>query len=127
MDFRILGPLVVEIDGERVQLGPKLRTVLTVLLLHANRSVPAAELQAILSSTGRTPTRATLRSHIHHLRVALQPTRPGTAAPATLLTTETGYLLRVQPDQLDTVGFQRLVKDGRQALDAADPVTAAER
>ena len=127
MDFRILGPLVVEIDGERVQLGPKLRTVLTVLLLHANRSVPAVELQAILSSTGRTPTRATLRSHIHHLRVALQPTRPGTAAPATLLTTETGYLLRVQPDQLDTVGFQRLVKDGRQALDAADPVTAAER
>jgi tetratricopeptide (TPR) repeat protein len=127
MDFRVLGPLVVEIDGERVQLGPKLRALLTLLLLHANRGVPAAELQAILGSTGRTPTRATLRSHIHHLRLALQPVRSGSAPPATLLTTETGYLLRVQPDRLDTVHFQRLVKDGRQALDAGDPVTAAER
>ena len=43
MEFRVLGPLVVEVDGERVQLGPKLRALLTLLLLHANRGVPAAE------------------------------------------------------------------------------------
>jgi tetratricopeptide (TPR) repeat protein/DNA-binding SARP family transcriptional activator len=127
MDFRILGPLVVEIDGEHVQLGPKLRAVLTLLLLHANRGVPAAELQAVLGTTGRIPTRATVRSHIHHLRRVLEPTRPGTTQPAMLVTAETGYLLRVQPEQLDTVRFQRLVQDGRRALDADDPVTAAER
>ncbi|HEU4399485.1 MAG TPA: tetratricopeptide repeat protein [Actinomycetota bacterium] len=127
MDFRILGPLLVQVDGEHVQLGPKLRAVLTVLLLRANHTVPATELQAILRSTGRSPTRATVRSHIHHLRRVLEPTRPGTAAPAMLVTSETGYLLRVQPEQLDTVRFQRLVQNGRRALDADDPVAAAEQ
>jgi len=127
MDFRILGPLLVQVDGEHVQLGPKLRAVLTVLLLRANHTVPATELQAILRSTGRSPTRATVRSHIHHLRRVLGPTRPGTAAPAMLVTSETGYLLRVQPEQLDTVRFQWLVQNGRRALDADDPVTAAEQ
>jgi tetratricopeptide (TPR) repeat protein/DNA-binding SARP family transcriptional activator len=127
MDFRILGPLVVELDGARVRLGPRLRALLTLLLLRANRTVPTAALQDVLSGTGRTLTRATVRSHIHHLRRVLEPARRGTAAPAVLLTAEAGYLLRVRPGQLDAVRFQRLVQDGRQALDADDPVTAAER
>ncbi|HEX8134703.1 MAG TPA: winged helix-turn-helix domain-containing protein, partial [Actinomycetes bacterium] len=121
MDFRILGPLLVEVDGAPVQLGPKLRAVLTLLLLRANRAVPAAEVRAVLGATGRTPTRATVRSHIHHLRRVLEPARPGSPPPATLVTTETGYLLRVEPQRLDSVRFQRLVQQGRQALDAGDP------
>jgi Bacterial transcriptional activator domain len=44
-----------------------------------------------------------------------------------LLTAEAGYLLRVQPEQVDAVRFQRLVQEGRRALDADNPVTAAER
>jgi tetratricopeptide (TPR) repeat protein len=127
MDFRILGPLVVEVDGARLQLGPKLRALLTLLLLRANRAVPTAALQEVLSGTGRTVTGATVRSHIYHLRRILEPARRGTAAPAVLLTADAGYLLRVQPERLDAVRFQRLVQDGRQALDADDPVTAAER
>jgi tetratricopeptide (TPR) repeat protein len=127
MDFRILGPLVVEVDGAPVRLGPKLRAVLTLLVLRANRVVPAAEVRAVLGATGRTPTRATVRSHIHHLRRVLERTRPGGPAPATLVTTQTGYLLRVEPERLDTVRFQRLVQEGRQALDAGDPATATER
>ena len=64
MDFRILGPLLVEVDGAPVQLGPKLRAVLTLLLLHANRAVPAAEVRAVLGATGRTPT---IAQRLHHL------------------------------------------------------------
>jgi DNA-binding SARP family transcriptional activator len=127
MDFRILGPLRVEVDGTPVQLGPKLRAVLTLLLLHANRVVPAAEVRAVLGATGRTPTRATVRSHIHHLRRVLERARPGSPPPATLVTAETGYLLRVEPERLDSVRFQRLVQEGRQAFGAGDPPTAAER
>jgi DNA-binding SARP family transcriptional activator len=98
MDFRILGPLLVEVDGAPVQLGPKLRAVLALLLLRANRAVPAAEVRAVLGATGRTPTRATVRSHIHHLRRVLERARPGSPPPATLVTTGTGYLLRVEPE-----------------------------
>jgi DNA-binding SARP family transcriptional activator len=42
LEFRILGPLEVAADGERVQLGgPRQRATLAILLLHANRVVPS--------------------------------------------------------------------------------------
>jgi DNA-binding SARP family transcriptional activator len=45
LEFRILGPLEVAADGERVQLGgPRQRATLAILLLHANRVVPVERL-----------------------------------------------------------------------------------
>ena len=45
MNYRILGPLEVEIDGVPVVLvGGKQAALLALLLLHANKTVPSEEL-----------------------------------------------------------------------------------
>ena len=45
MRFEVLGPLSVSNDGEAVSLGGrKPRTLLAVLLLHANEAVPRNQL-----------------------------------------------------------------------------------
>jgi DNA-binding SARP family transcriptional activator/tetratricopeptide (TPR) repeat protein len=126
IDFRVLGPVAVEVDGRPVPLGPRQRAVLTLLLLRANRTVPTAQLQAVLTRSGRVPTRATIRSHIYHLRGLLQARPPQGADSGLLVTAPDGYLLRVQPERLDTVRFERLVEDGRRALAGGDPATAAD-
>jgi DNA-binding SARP family transcriptional activator len=41
IDYRILGPLEVSVDGQEIDIsGPKLRALLVVLLLRADESVP---------------------------------------------------------------------------------------
>ena len=45
MEFRILGPLEVTVDGRMLELGAgKQRTLLGVLLLHPRETVSAARL-----------------------------------------------------------------------------------
>ena len=49
MEFRVLGPIEVRVDGRVVALGgPKPRAVLAVLLLHANEPVSAERLALAL-------------------------------------------------------------------------------
>ena len=45
VEYRILGPLEVAVGGRRMPIGgPKQRTLLAALLLHANRVVSVAQL-----------------------------------------------------------------------------------
>jgi hypothetical protein len=43
-----------------------------------------------------------------------------------LFTRDPGYLLRIDPEQLDLHRFQQLDRSGRQALSQGDPATAAD-
>jgi DNA-binding SARP family transcriptional activator len=128
VEFRILGPVEVEADGEPVRLGPQLRAVLAVLLLEAGRVVPRARLVELLWGEP-TPQGAatTLRSHILHLRRALKPTRSDQAPQLVVATEASGYRLQIRPEQLDATRFERLVDEGRQALVGGDPGAAGER
>ncbi len=59
MDFRILGPLQVEADGQVVPIGSRQsRALLTVLVLDANRVVSRDRLMEALWG-GEPPERAT--------------------------------------------------------------------
>jgi DNA-binding SARP family transcriptional activator len=121
MEFRILGPLEVSDGGVEVLLGgPKPRALLAVLLLHPNEVIPTDRLIDELWD-GLSPERAggALRVNVSRLRKVL---------PEGVLTTRSpGYVVRVEPDQLDLNRFERLVGEGRSLLARGLPGEAAER
>ena len=115
MDFRILGTLEVEDDGQLLKLGgAKQRALLAVLLLHANEVVSRDRLIDELWG-GAPPDTATtaLQGYISHLRKQLGSDRIVTRAP--------GYALRVDLGELDLKRFQELVAETR----GLEPAAAA--
>src|SRR4051794_26948904 len=122
MEFRILGPLEVRAgDGRAVPLhGARQRALLASLLVHANEVVPASRLIDELWSEDPPPTaRKMIQMVVSQLRRELGP-------GGVLVTRPPGYLLRVEPDELDAVRFERLVGEGRLALAHGDAPGAAE-
>jgi DNA-binding SARP family transcriptional activator/energy-coupling factor transporter ATP-binding protein EcfA2 len=129
MEFRILGPLEVVVDDRSVDLGGfKQRAVLAILLLNAGRVVSSSRLINELWSD-RPPETAlsTLQTYVSHLRDALEPGRPRTAAPKVLVTRPPGYLLQATADQIDATRFEHLFKEGSTALKADDPGLAVAK
>lgn len=130
MKYSLLGPLEVYDDtGSRHRLGsPKLRSLLTLLLIDANRVVPLDRLiDQLWAGEPPASSTATLQAYVWQLRKLLEPDRP-TRAPAEVLVTEPpGYRLVVAPGDLDLDDFERLVTSGAAALDAGDATAAAEQ
>ena len=123
MDFRILGPFEV-LHEERVLDvgGGKQRSVLALLLMHANEVVSSDRLIDELWPQQPPPSAAKIiQVHVSRLRKALDG-----AGEAILLTRRHGYELRVAPGQLDLDRFQSLLEEGRLALAADDPEKAGE-
>jgi YVTN family beta-propeller protein len=117
MDFRIMGPLEV-LDEERVLDvgGGKQRAVLALLLLHANEVVSSDRLIDELWPSEPPPSAAKIvQAHVSRLRKALDSDGEGI-----LLTRGHGYLLRVEPGELDLDRFQELLDHSREALAAGD-------
>ncbi|HYN93887.1 MAG TPA: AfsR/SARP family transcriptional regulator [Pilimelia sp.] len=127
MYFRLLGPLEAEVNGSTLQVdGAKQRAVLCALLAAANDLVPLGRL--IDWSWPRRPPKAAtavVQAHISRLRRAIEPHRAAWSRPCVLIFRAPGYVLRVQPDQLDMLVFEGLVADGRSALERDDPERAA--
>ncbi|MDF1596527.1 MAG: BMP family ABC transporter substrate-binding protein [Acidimicrobiia bacterium] len=125
MEYRILGPLEVTIDGARVPLGPpKQRALLAVLALHANRVVSTDRLIGEL--WGESPPRTadhSLQTYVSGLRNALAP---GVTDPAgqVIVTRPPGYQLTVDPDSIDLLRFEEQLEE--QIL-LQDPGLAPER
>jgi DNA-binding SARP family transcriptional activator len=121
MEFRILGPLEVSDEGGQVSLGGgKPRALLAVLLLHPNEVVSADRLIDELWGED-LPKRAAaaLRVNVSRLRKALAQDVLATRAP--------GYVIRVEPEELDLHRFERLVDEGRSLLARDLPADASER
>jgi DNA-binding SARP family transcriptional activator len=121
MEFRILGPLEVWDRSGEVPLGGRMpRALLAVLLLHANEVVPADRL--IDQLWGEDPPEradAALRVNVSRLRKALPEDLLATRSP--------GYVLRVEPDELDLLRFERLVDEARGLLARGLAADASER
>ncbi len=119
MEFRILGPLEVWHEGRPVRVGgAKERALLVVLLLHANETVSVDRLiDELWSDPPPATARKSVQVRVAGLRRALRD--------GALLTRGSGYLIRLDADQLDLHRFERLLSDGRGALVAGDPSTAA--
>jgi predicted ATPase/DNA-binding SARP family transcriptional activator/Tfp pilus assembly protein PilF len=123
MDFRILGPLEVDEAGRAIPLvSGRQRALLALLLMHANEPVSADEL--IDELWGEHPPAAPrkgLQIQISRLRKALG------AWSTRVVTRPNGYLLEVEPGELDLDRCERLADQGREALATNDPRRAAER
>jgi DNA-binding SARP family transcriptional activator len=121
MDFRILGPLEVWDGGSEVALGgPKPRALLAALLLRPNEVVSADRLiDDVWGEDSPESAAAALRVNVSRLRKALPPDVLTTRAP--------GYLVRVEPDELDLHRFERLVDEGRSLLARGLAAEASER
>src|SRR5215469_16542416 len=122
--FRVLGPLAAFADREPLQVGgPKQRALLALLLLSANRIVPRESLLAELFFE-LSPDSAdhALRNQVSRLRKVLAAAG---GDPPRLVARPPGYLLRVEPGELDLEEFERLLVEGREALAAGDPLSAA--
>jgi DNA-binding SARP family transcriptional activator len=112
LQFRILGPLEVSDGGRIVALGGnRERGLLALLLLSANQVVSADRL--IDELWGERPPRSgrgALQVRVSQLRKAL-----GEPAGKLLQTSSPGYVLRLEPDQLDLQVFERLVEEANTA------------
>ena len=120
MEFGILGPLEVRREGETLTLGGvKQRSLLAILLLHANEVVGSERLIDAVWGEQPPGTAATaLHGYVSQLRKTLEPD----GAPYSVLVTHPpGYVLRVDQDRFDLPEFQRLVGEA----EAADPEPAA--
>ena len=122
MELRVLGPLEVRHDGSPVALrGAKPRQLLVLLAMRANRPVSSDQLIEELWEGEPPPSAATaLRVHVAKLRRALEPERGASIPSGRLPAGPHGYLLRVEPDELDAQRFERLVVLGRDANGAGD-------
>ncbi|MFI6500393.1 BTAD domain-containing putative transcriptional regulator [Nonomuraea typhae] len=119
MRFGVLGSVRAwRADGGEVPLGgPARRALLAALLLRPGRPVAAERL--IDEVYGERPPKDAhhaLQSQVSRLR------RDGIAIERA----GAGYLLRVDPDDVDVHRFLRLAAEGREALSRDDPVRAAE-
>jgi WD40 repeat protein/DNA-binding SARP family transcriptional activator len=95
-----------------------------MLLMSANRVVSRERLIGELFPAQDVESADhALRNHVSRLRKVLRPV--ATDEPR-LVARPPGYLLRVEPGELDLDTFERLVADAREALADADPDAAAE-
>src|SRR5215831_12025632 len=106
MEFRVLGPLEVVVEGQPVALGgARQRALLAILLTRANEVVSTDRLIDELWGE-RLPRAAanTVQYYVSQLRKALGSDRIVTQPP--------GYRIRVEPGELDLERFEALVESG---------------
>jgi DNA-binding SARP family transcriptional activator len=126
LEFRILGPLEVEDDRRLLDLGgDRPRAVLGFLLLHPNQLISSDRLlETLWGKEASSGARNSLQSTVSRLRQVLAAGRGRETAPERLISRSRSYRLLVEPDELDSLRFERLVGEGRRLLEdgGADPV-----
>jgi DNA-binding SARP family transcriptional activator len=117
VEFGLLGPLRVISHGRAVSIrAGGQRTLLAVLLLRANRVVPAGDLvDRLWERMPPSKAKAALHAQVARLRQAL-------GEPDLIRTEAGGYRIRVAADELDLTRFEDLM---RQAGASTDPVQEA--
>lgn len=113
--YAVLGPLqITGLDGQGLRLrGDRQRSLLAMLLFHANKQVPIERLvDALWPDVPPKSYASNLHTYVSRLRVRLGP----------IDNTGRGYRLRVDDDDLDLLVFRREAAMGRAAR---DPRTAA--
>jgi DNA-binding SARP family transcriptional activator len=118
LTVELLGPLRVSVAGRAVELpAGRLRALLALLAMSAGQLVLTDKLAtAVWGTDPPGDARANVRTNVKRLRRALG------AAEQLIVARPGGYLLALEPDQVDALRFGRLLDDA-----AAGPDPAAER
>ncbi|MEV6345230.1 BTAD domain-containing putative transcriptional regulator [Actinoplanes sp. NPDC051851] len=114
MHFAILGPLLVEIAGVRLQLSGLISArILTTLLLSSGKVVPVARLVEAAWDEDPPPTAT------HQVRKAIADLRQRIPQGHSLIATDgPGYRADVTVDQLDLTLFTDRLQQARESSDA---------
>ena len=118
MEFGLLGLLEVKNGGETISIGRgRESALLAILLLRANEPVSSDQLIHALWGE-RAPENAakSVQQYVSRLRRRLGADR--------LATTPGGYVLQVEPGELDCDGFEAVARRGRQELADGDSESA---
>jgi DNA-binding SARP family transcriptional activator len=117
VEFCLLGPMVVRCGGVSVPLPRgRQRTLLAVLLLGRGRALTADELAELLWAPGPVPGSAavTVRTYVKRLRRSL-----GSAGRDRIVSAPGGYLIRVEPGELDIAVMEQELAAARASGRAA--------
>jgi SARP family transcriptional regulator, regulator of embCAB operon len=131
LEIRVLGPLLVTAgDRSATPTAPKPRSVLALVLLNADQTVPLAALTRELWGD-RPPASAlaTLQTYVLHLRKLLSAALavpPAVVTESVLLTRPGGYLFRTGCDDFDLHRYEQLAAAGRRGLAAGENGLAAD-
>jgi YVTN family beta-propeller protein len=119
LEFRILGSLEVLDDGRPIELGgARQRAVLAILLLHHGQTTSVDRIVDLMWGESAPATAVkTVQVYVSHLRRAL--------VEDVIVTSPGGYALVVDAERVDARRFERLVDEGREALED-DAARAAE-
>ncbi len=122
MEFRILGPLEIAVDGRRLAVrGNRQQVVLAMLLLGANKVVPTDRLVTAIYGEDPPPTaRSQVQIGISSIR-RLLASYDGNI----VTTTAPGYILRINSGELDSQLFDELVANARAARESDQRERAA--
>ena len=115
MEFRILGPLEVVLDGRAVELrAAKVRALLGMLLVSPNQVVSADRMADGLWGDDRPDSAVnTLQGYVSQLRKSLGGDQIQTRPP--------GYVLAAAAELIDVSRFERFLEEGRRARSGGDP------
>jgi DNA-binding SARP family transcriptional activator/tetratricopeptide (TPR) repeat protein len=124
LEFCLLGPVVVRCGGVVLPVPRgRQRAVLAVLLLNAGRVVSVGEIAEALWGPAPMPSAsATVRNYVKRLRRVL-----GDADQARIVTRAPGYVIRVDPGELDVAGFEVLLEAARNAARGGSWEAAADQ
>ncbi|MFD2765568.1 AfsR/SARP family transcriptional regulator [Micromonospora eburnea] len=131
--FELLGPQRAWYADRPLDLGAgKQRAVLAVLLLSAGRPVSIGQvIEAVWPEEPPANGPNVVQKHVAGLRRILEPDRSPRTPGQVLTLTDAGYLLRIPPESVDAVRFERGVHRARQqhaagrATEALAELTAA--
>ncbi|MFG2110218.1 AfsR/SARP family transcriptional regulator [Micromonospora chersina] len=114
--FEILGPQRAWYADRPLDLGPgKQRAVLAVLLLAAGRPVPTGQIvDAVWPEEPPANGPNVVQKYVAGLRRVLEPDRSPRTPGQVLTLTDAGYVLRIPPEAVDAVRFERGVRRARQ-------------
>lgn len=110
MEFRILGPVEVEVDGTLVTIAPKERVLLAVLVVSAGEVVSVQRLiHELWGSDPPADARNAVQLLVSRLRKALGP-----HGRQLLVTQRPGYVLQARSDEVDAQRFEALLRQARE-------------
>jgi DNA-binding SARP family transcriptional activator len=127
MEFRVLGPFEVR-DGDReISIGAfRQRAVLALLTIHAGQTLSTDRIiDEIWAGSPPPSALKTLHAYISRLRRVLH-SPPGGDDGAPLLSRHPGYVLAIDPSQVDSFRFEQLVADAGVALNEGNAEVAAD-
>lgn len=124
VQFRILGPLAASREEASVRLGgERQRRLLALLLVHANEVVSTDRLaEQLFGAPCSRRTANAVYVAVSRLRRALFD-----GSAQVLVTRGGGYVLALEPEQLDAMMFERLLDHGRALLASGDADAALAR